>query len=278
MDLIDEIKTIETNIIWEENKKEYISGKSKPIMRYPFKFEEELLVMESINGYSQLKFSCDDENKYLVPVSNKDDFLRLYDIYTARLFAEDDQIDQRDNAIIALPHENTMYFYGGLCQNMDKIDCKLIFNKYLCKTKKRYKSANWLSEQPREISSYFTMFSNTLISFKLLTKFSIQVESKDETTFVHPLFIKVNYPSANNVGATEAMIDKTDLAAILTKDVPHDAWAALETETVYNKQKVQEMIDLMNENNDKSYESEKDYLTFVMATLDELNRNYYLRQ
>jgi hypothetical protein len=292
MNLIDELKTVNANITWieeddindeeieeveveeieESENKTDIIGKSPPIVRFPYKFEEELQIIEN-NKKTYLRFSCDDDNNFLIPISNKLNFIHLYNIYTKRYYVIDEDIDPDDNVIAPLPFRNIVYYYGGLCPNMEKLETKMFFNKFLCHTEKKYRTAYWLSEQQRKISTYHTMFSNSMISFKLLTKFSVQLETKNSSRKFHPLFIKINYPSTKHTNTKYETMGDNMLYDVLHNNMPYDVWAALQTENIFDRDKVIDMISGM----DDDLYNEKDYLTFVLTALDELNTNPYVK-
>jgi hypothetical protein len=266
LEIIKKLKTEDLNIVWGKTEDGMI-GKSLPIVRPPFKFEEELIVMEGANDI-YFKFTCDENNYFWVPISNKDNFLHLYDIYTKRYQAEYEDPKTIDRKLVVpILYENTVYYYGGLIQNVEKLENKMLFNKYLCRTYKNYKTAFWLTEQPKFNSTYYTMFSNSIISFDILTKFSVQLDTKNDTKKFHPMFIKINYPTAYHSGNRHKIMGDCMLYDVLHKDMPHDIWAALQHENVFDKDKIIDMIIGMSDD----LKSEIDYLNFVLAALNELN-------
>lgn len=266
MELIKKLKAENLDIVWTD-KEDGVIGKSLPIIRPPFKFEEELLIMEGNNDI-YFRFTCDENNYFWVPITTKDSFTHLFNIYTKRYHAsyEDPKLIDRTE-VVEMPHENTIYYYGGLIPNIEKLENKMLFNKYLCRTYKNYKTATWLSEQPKFNSTYYTMFSDSIISFDMLTKFSVQLDTKNDTKKFHPMFIKINYPTAYHSGLRYKVMGDYMLYDVLHKEMPYDIWAALQHENVFDKDKIIEMILGMSDD----LKSEIDYLNFVLAALNELN-------
>ena len=252
MDIIQDLKDMNIDIAWD-NDDNGIIGKSPSIIRPPFKFEEELLIMEG-DGDIYLRLSCDEENHFWIPVSDTENFLHLYDTYTRRGSVDiNEQLEINsvasifDNPLTSLPFENTVYYYGGLCPNIDKLETKMLFNKYLCHTKRNFKTAPWLTEQPRKV----------------------QLDTKNDIKNFHPLFVKINYPTTNHTGIRHKIMGDCMLYDVLDKDMPYDIWAALQSENVFDREKIVEMINGMGDD----LKNEKDYLNFVLAALTELNNN-----
>jgi hypothetical protein len=278
MEIVNDIKKMKLDILWNDEDNGLL-GKSKPILRLPLKFEEELLIMEGDDDI-YLRFSCDEENNFWVPVRDKNNFEHLYKIYTNRLIVnvdEDnekvigDNVETDINKLIPLPFENTVYFYGGLCPDIDKLEIKMIFNNYLCRTTKQFETSPWLFKQLKHISSYRTIFSNSLISFQLLTKFSVQLDNKLDSKKYHPLFIKINYPYTHHTGIRHKLMSENMLYNVLDKNMPFDIWASLKSENIFDERKIVDMITGM----DDDLDNEKDYLTFVLSALSELNKHLY---
>ena len=265
MEIVQKLKNMNLNIIWNDED-DGILGKSMPIVRAPFKFEEQLLIMEGDDDV-YFKFSCDENSDFWVPVLNIPNFLHLFDIYTRRYYAEEEIPKSMSNKVVYPPHKNTIYYYGGMCSNVDNLETKMCFNKYLCKTNKNYKTAFWLSEQPVDKSVYRTMFSDSVISFELLTKFTVQIKTTDDSKKFHPLFIKINYPTANHMEIKNDTMGDCMLYDVLYKDMPYDIWAALHKENVLDIEKIVEMLNGM----DDELDTEIEYLNFVLAVLNELN-------
>ena len=80
MEIVNQLKAMNIDIAWTDTE-EGVIGKSIPIVRHPFKFEEELMIMEGDNDI-YLRFTCDENNYFWIPVADKTNFLHLYDIYT----------------------------------------------------------------------------------------------------------------------------------------------------------------------------------------------------
>ena len=267
MELVKQLKKLKLDITWESSD-EGVIGKSLPIVRYPFKFEEELLIVEGDNDIF-FRFTCDDNNYFWIPISDKENFIHLFKIYTKKYHTPYEDPKLRSPDILPLPYENTIYYYGGLCPNIDKLETKYLFNKYLCRTFKTYKTAYWLSEQTRHTRTYHTMFSNSIITFELLTKFSVQLDTKNDTKKFHPLFIKINYPTTKHNTSRYKIMGNSMLYDVLNNEMPYDIWAALQQENVFDKVKIIGMINGMSED----LKNEKDYLNFVLAAVNELNGN-----
>jgi hypothetical protein len=269
MELVEKLKTRgDLNILWNDDN-EGILGTSHGIVRAPYKFEEQLLIMEG-DGDIYMRFSCDDDNYFWIPVLNESKFLHLFDIYTNRIGMDEyTDLNPQNKMLTELPFEKTVYFYGGLCPDIEKLETKMKFNNYLCLSKKNYCTSPWLSEQPGQIRSYKTIYSNSLITFQLLTKFSVQLDTKDGTKRFHPMFIKINYPETDHTGIRYKIMGDCMLYDVLDKEMPYDVWAAMQAENVLDEPKIKEMLEGM----DKDWNSEKDYFNFVLAALDEMSTN-----
>ncbi len=294
MELLNKLKNMnDLDITWNEEEDGTV-GRSPPITRTPFKFQEQLMIVEG-DDELYLRFSCDDNNHFWIPVGDQENFLHLYKIYTTKYNLDEkdqessdegmnsneeisneesssegeDNIEEELGEAVDLPYENTIYFYGGLCPNIEKLEAKMIFNKYLCNTRENFKTAFWLSEQPRQVSTYYTLFSRSVISFELLTKFSVQLDTKNDTNKFHPLFIKISYPSTVHTGIRYKIMGDCMLYDVLSNKMPYDIWAALQNENIFDEERIIEMISGMGDD----LNNEKDYLNFVLAALKECINN-----
>jgi hypothetical protein len=244
-------------------------AKSNPIKIVPYKFTEKLHVLEK-DGQLKIKFSCDEQNKFLVPVGDELNFLHLFRIYTSRTKLDPwDDIYPKTEMLQDLPFEKSAYFYGVLTPDVEKLETKLKFNQFLARSNGNFRTSPWLSEQPSHIRHYYTVFSNSLITFFVITKFSVQLEAKDGIKQFHPMFIRINYPETEHVGEDYKEIAKNMLYNVLDHKMPFDIWAAMHDENILNEPKINKMIDDIKDNT----ETEKEYLGFVLAAIDEMKSN-----
>lgn len=301
MDILDDlIKDDKLNITWENGDK--ILGKSPHIYRNSYVvFKEHLLIIKE-DDKLYLKFSCDDENNFLTEITSKKQFMELYETYMRKHMEDgqykEDYDPEADNGeelvdpdlgiygetgeITDLPFENTVYFYGGLCPEIEKLEAKMLFNCYLSQTSKEYKTSYWIANQPTQVKSYNTIYSNSVITFTMLDKFSVQLDTKSDASKFHPLIIKINYKKLDKetIKNTKNTKNKQNVAFnkmcdsmmydILPNDMPYDIWGALQNENIFNEKKVKEMIDAMN----NDLKNEKDYLNFILDALRECNESY----
>ena|SRR5665647_282377 len=107
MEILNQIKELKLDINWDSSE-EGVIGKSLPIVRPPFKFEEELLIMEGDKDI-YFRFTCDENNYFWIPIADKTNFLHLFDIYTKKCYAPYENPKLKSNEIVPVMHENVTY-------------------------------------------------------------------------------------------------------------------------------------------------------------------------
>lgn len=208
MEAYKEIKDL--GIDWEKNQ-------SKPIYALPFNLNRHLQIIENENKV-YFKFDHDDEEKFIIPIKDKEDFIKKYNFYTqaeikndqdspmVRIMKNMNRMKLTDPSTL-FSKDKIKFYFSGIVNGMTELENGCTFNNFLCFTPLRQSTAFWTRSDDPKISVYKTFFSHSIIGFDMFEK--AKLEFKDG--IFYPLIVMINYDEIDGEIPKDVMASLKDL-------------------------------------------------------------------